>query len=352
MDWSIYKQKYTSMALDQGIETKTIEENLSYAEVLYHKQLPIIYDEVHLGQLTGISHDYMFKVSNDSKKFYKTFRIKKRTGGYRKISEPLPNLKIIQNWILNEILYKIETHPSAKAYRKDISLRENVKFHRNQEIVLKLDIQSFFNNIREKYVYRIFKELGYKKNIANLLTKLCTLSGSLPQGAVTSPYLSNLILRKFDKKIYTYCRRKAIRYTRYADDLSFSGKFNKHHLISRVENELSKLKLKLNTKKIRILRSHQQQIITGIVVNEKIQVSKKYRKLIRQEVYYINKYGLDNHLSVKYNLEGIDDLKKNAYLKSLIGKAEYVLFINKNDKEMPEYIMLLRNLLVELKSET
>ncbi len=349
MDWSSYKEAYISAALQHGLSSSEIEGSLNYAEKLYNQGLPIVFDAIHLGQLIGISHNYMYKVSNDTTRFYRSFRIKKRTGGTRKISEPLPNLKIVQHWILNEILYKVKVHPSAKAYIKNVSIKENVRYHRNQDTVLKLDIERFFDNIGEQRIYKIFIELGYTIELSWLLTKLCTLNRRLPQGAVTSPYLSNLIMKKFDRKIYVFCRRKSIRYTRYADDITFSGEFNKHHVISRVVNELAKLKLSINEKKIRVLKSYQKQIITGIVVNKKIQVDKAYRKSIRQEVYYINKFGLDEHLKNRYNSGEANIIYKRAFLKSLIGKAEYVSFINKYDNEMPQYIELLRILLAELK---
>lgn len=337
MNWEDYKQLYIVTSTENGFSPREIENNLSYAERLYKKNLPIIYDAVHLGQLIGISYEYMYKVANDSSNFYRSFRINKNSGGTRKISEPLPNLKIIQKWILNEILYKIKVHPNAKAYIKGISLKDNVKFHRNQDTVVKLDIKRFFNNIGEKKVYKVFKDLGYTVEVSWLLTKLCTLSGSLPQGAVTSPYLSNIVMKRFDTIIQRYCRRMGIRYTRYADDLTFSGNFHKGFLISRVERQLKILKLELNKKKVRILKRNQRQIVTGIVVNEKIQVAKSYRKDIRKEVYFIKKYGIESHIEKTLSIIELDNYKKTQYLKSLLGKIEYVLFINKYDSEMLTY---------------
>lgn len=337
MNWEDYKQLYIVASTENGFSPREIEKNLSYAENLHKKNLPIIYDEVHLGHLIGISYEYMYKVANDATYFYRSFRINKNSGGTRKISEPLPNLKIIQSWILNEILYKVKVHPNAKAYIKGVSLKDNVKFHRNQDTVVKLDIIRFFNNIGEKKVYKIYKDLGYTVEVSWLLTKLCTLNGALPQGAVTSPYLSNLVMRKFDNSIKRYCKRNGIRYTRYADDLTFSGNFHKGFLISKVESQLKKLNLELNKQKIRILKRNQRQIVTGIVVNEKIQVAKSYRKEIRKEVYFINKFGIESHLEKTTSIIEMDNYKKAQYLKSLLGKIEYVLFVNKYDTEMLRY---------------
>lgn len=309
-----------------------IIENLNYAKQLHNKNLPIIYDSKHLSLLLGIKQEYIYKISNKQKLFYRKFYIKKNNGKKRLIHEPLPNVKLIQSWILNNILYKLPISDFAKAYIPNVSIKENVRFHRGQKIVLKLDIENFFGSISEVDVYRIFKNLGYSENLTVLFTKLCTLNGSLPQGASTSAYISNLILSNFDKKVSNYCLSRKIRYTRYADDLTFSGDFNYDGVIKIVVNELKKLNLKLNTQKIRIIRQNQSQMITGIVVNEKIQVAKKYRKRIRLELYYIQKYGLYDHL------QNINSKKSTQqYVASILGKINYCLFINPHDIEMKEY---------------
>lgn len=347
MNWDEYEEKYRNIAKINSLKAQTIDSNLLYARKLYENKVPIIFDEYHFSKLVGIDYSYMYKVLNDQRKFYRKFYILKSDGTHREINEPLPNLKIIQSWILKNILNNTEIHPSAKAYTIGVSIKENVKYHRNQKHVLKLDIVKFFNNINDKFVYMYFRKLGYTKKISVLLMKLCTINNSLPQGAPTSASLSNIILKGFDHKIYKYARKKGIRYTRYADDMTFSGEFNKNHIIQIVSNQLKKYNLSINEKKIRLLKQHQKQIVTGIVVNQKIQISRTKRRDLRQEVYFIKKYGLENHLSTKFpnrNFTLIDQLK---YLKSLLGKIQFGLFINKNDKYLNDY----KNYLLSLREE-
>ena len=113
--------------------------------------------------------------------------------------------------------------------------------------------------------------------------------------------------------------------------MTFSGDFDPSEVIKIVRKYLYKLGLKINNKKIHVIKNCYCQNVTGVVVNEKLQVSSKYRKKIRQEIYYIKKYGIDSHLK-RINMKD-----KNKYLKSLYGKILFVLQINNNDKEFIEY---------------
>lgn len=111
-----------------------------------------------------------------------------------------------------------------------------------------------------------------------MLTNLCCLNGSLPQGAPTSPMLSNIVLEDFDNEIGLYAIEQKIRYTRYADDMTFSGDFNAGKVISKVKRQLNDLGLKLNDEKTRTRGRGQRQEVTGIVVNEKMQLPRSERK--------------------------------------------------------------------------
>jgi len=154
---------------------------------------------------------------------------------------------------------------------------------------------------------------------------LCVYNNCLPQGAPTSPALSNIYLYSFDEVIANYCFENKIRFTRYADDLAFSAdKIDIDSLFRIVKDQLQKLDLRLNESKNRIYKQNDRQVICGIVVNQKMQVSKKIRNDIRKDIYYIKKYGLADHL--KY----INCTKAN-YLNHLLGKVNYILSINPKD---------------------
>lgn len=186
---------------------------------------------------------------------------------------------------------------------------------------------------------KIFKNIGYNNKVSLLLASLCTVDGCLPQGGSTSACLSNIFLKQFDRKIGNYCIKQKIRYTRYADDLSFSGDFEVVKLINFVKKCLELIGLNINKDKIKVLKSSQSQNITGIVVNEKIQVSKTYRRRIRLEVYYIKKNGLSKHL-----INSGNNLNFELYLKQLLGKINYCIFINPKDISMLEYAKYIDNL--------
>lgn len=338
MQWDEYKKKYIATAEKEDFPDELIQKNLQYAHNLFVQQLPIIYDVNHFSQLVGIKHDYIYKITNSQKSGYRRFYIPKKTKGKRTINEPLPNLKIIQSWILVEILNHIETSMFAKAYKKNVSLKDNVKFHRGQKVVFKLDIENFFDNLKENKVLNLFLKLGYSKELSILFAKLCTLRKGLPQGAPTSASLSNILMKNFDNDISDFCKTHKIRYTRYADDLTFSGDFEVSKLFHKVDKLLLKNGLKINKSKTNIMRQHKRQIVTGIVVNQKIKVPKKYRASIRQEVYYIKKFGLKEHIK-RFN----KDIDTAYYIKSLKGRINYCLFIDPKDIEMKQYIDYINN---------
>lgn len=338
MNWDIYKENFIHEAKKHHKNENYINKWLEYAYNLNSKKLPIIYDQNHMCELIGFDKNYVYAISNGGKHFYRTFEIKKKNGGTRIIHEPLPNLKDIQRWILKNILDYVEVSPYAKAYRKGYSVKDNVKFHRRQKKVLCLDIHSFYDSLKSDLVLDVFIKLGYNNDVAIMLTNLCCLNYKLPQGAPTSSSLSNIIMKKFDYSVSDFCKNNAIRYTRYADDMTFSGDFDEINVIRFVRNELKKINLRLNNQKTRVRIQGQQQLITGIVVNEKTQLPKKKRKEIRQTMYYIKKYGINEHMNFK-------NIDKSYYLEHIMGIVNYGLFLNPKDSELIAY----RNILQVLK---
>ena len=282
----------------------------------------------------------IYSISNNIEKNYKIYKIKKRNGKYRTIYEPNLILKQIQKQILNNILNNKSISKYAKAYHKGIQLKDNAIPHINKEMILKLDIKDFFENISFLDIYNSCFPIEYfPKSVGMILTYLCTYDNHLTQGSPTSAYISNLVMKEFDEELGNWCNLRNISYTRYSDDMTFSGAFNPSELITKVRKMLYKLGLELNNDKIHIVYKSSSQNVTGIVVNEKMQVNVKYRNKIRQEIYYIKKFGLSSHLK-KCNIN--IDLKR--YLNILYGKILYVLQINENDKEFIKYKQFIKNL--------
>ena len=268
----------------------------------------------------------LYTISNKIEKNYKIFKIKKSNGKFRTIYEPNYTLKSIQRQILKNILNNKTISSYAKAYHKGIGLKDNASPHINKKIILKLDIKDFFNNINFFNIYNSCFPLEYfPKSIGMLLTYLCTYDEHLPQGAPTSAYISNLVMRDFDYEIGDWCKERKINYTRYSDDMTFSGDFIPSDIIKIVKKNLYKLNLELNNEKTHVIKNSCRQSVTGIVVNEKLQINNKYRKQIRQEMYYVKKYGIESHVNrINYNQEN--------YLTHLYGKILFVLQINMDDE--------------------
>lgn len=275
----------------------------------------------------------LYTISNHPENFYHKKEIFKKNGKKRHLLVPMPVLKHIQKNILNHVLIGLSVSSYANAYVPGKSLFDNALPHVNQKIILKLDIKEFFSNITFETLYQALPNTIFPPAIKVLLLKLCTYEDYLPQGAPTSPYLSNLVMKNFDNYIGEYCCRRNISYTRYSDDLTFSGDFIVLELKNKVEGFLDVMGFSLNEEKVKVLRSHQRQNVTGLVVNTQLHVSKQYLKKIRQEMYYIQKYGVDNHNQFTH---------QNVSYASLLGKVNYVLSVDPNNLEFKNYQKYLK----------
>lgn len=291
----------------------------------------IVYRELSsLEQDLGISAETLYAVSNSLSHHYRTVKITKKSGGYRTLSVPDEILKRIQRQIAAVLLVHMPVSRYATAYRFGSTTVKNAQPHVGKPLVLKLDILHFFDSIRYSAVKdMVFPASIYAENIRILLAMLCYRKDSLPQGAPTSPAISNILMYEFDGTIGSWCRARHIAYTRYCDDMTFSGNFDPQEVICFVREELKKCGFLLNGQKTRIQRSGHQQAVTGIVVNEKPSIPAAYRRKLRQEVYYCRKFGAAGHLC-KSGLE----LDENAYLTQLLGKVNYVLQVSPNSSEM------------------
>ncbi len=275
----------------------------------------------------------LYSITNNLEKNYSIYKIKKKNGKYRTIYEPHLLLKHIQKQILTNVLNNKSISKYAKAYHKGLSLKDNAIPHINKDLLLKLDIKDFFENISFINIYNSCFSIEYfPKSVGMLLTYLCTYDDHLTQGSPTSAYISNLVMKEFDEELGNWCEKNNISYTRYSDDMTFSGSFNPNDIILRVRKMLYKLGLELNNDKIHVISKSARQSVTGVTVNEKLQVNAEYRHRIRQEVYYIKKFGLKSHLN-KCNI----DMTEKQYINMLYGRILYVLQINENDLEFKKY---------------
>ncbi|MBE6980471.1 MAG: RNA-directed DNA polymerase [Ruminococcaceae bacterium] len=291
----------------------------------------IVYRELSsLERDLGISAKTLYAVSNNINKHYHKAKLPKKSGGYRNLSVPDDILKAIQRQISEVLLIHMPVSRYAKAYRFGSSTLRNAKHHVGKQVVLKLDILHFFDSIRYSTVKdKVFPAEIYAEPLRILLTMLCYHKDALPQGAPSSPTITNIILYEFDELIGQWCRECGIAYTRYCDDMTFSGDFEPEEVIRFVRLELKKIGFLLNEQKTRIQYPSQQQTVTGIVVNEKMSIPADYRRKLRQELYYCRKFGIQEHLQ-KIGLE----IPEDNYRMQLLGKVNYVLQVHPDDQDM------------------
>ena len=294
----------------------------------------IVYKE--LSSLTndlGVSAKALYSLSNHIHSHYYQTKILKKNGEYRELSVPNEFLKAVQKRIAEKLLVYEEVSPYATAYKYGASTVKNAYPHLKQNTILKLDIRHFFDHIIYPMVKeKVFVKEKYSEKNRILLSILCLYKDALPQGAPTSPIISNIIMKDFDNAVGAWCKERKIRYSRYCDDMTFSGAFNHREVIEFVKEELKKMGFYLNDAKTTVARKGQKQIVTGIIVNEKINTSLSYRKKIRQELYYCKKFGVASHLQRKQ-----PDISEQDYLKKLLGKVNYVLSVDAANVEMMGY---------------
>lgn len=297
-------------------------------------------DVVRVSELLGISVRDLYQFSNNQGRHYYAVSIPKKNGGVRELNVPSFYLKHIQRLILDKMLYGLPVSEYARAYIPEARLTDNALPHMGKEKILKLDIKSFFDNIDADMVCSVFSRLGFESSATSLLANICILEGALPQGAPTSPCIANLVMTYFDDRVGNYCKDRNIAYTRYCDDMTFSGSFDEKMLADYVERLLNKQGFELNLKKTTCVSKSQQQKVTGIVVNEKMQISSSERRKIRQEVYYLSK---NTVLSCMRRI-GVQTTQIQ-YLTSLQGRISFALQINPEDRKMQEYYDIVHSLL-------
>ena len=298
-DLDIDQQSYLDAVRSGLEEIPGVPRNqaVSYAQTLMQNGFPVLFDQAHLAWVTGVPAHLIGSMVEHPRQFYSSFRIPKRSGGSRPIDSPTPALMSVQSWIKAEITSRFPVHTACHGFVPGRSIISNARPHVGQFAILKLDIVDFFGTVSRKSVYRLFRRIGYSKQIANLLTALTTFRGSLPQGAPTSPELANVAAFRLDLRLSGFCKRRRITYTRYADDLTFSGDAVIASSSKRtIEAIMRAESFTPHESKARYLLPDERQAVTGIVVNEKTNWPRDRRRWLRQEVYFLRKFGVAEHL--------------------------------------------------------
>ncbi len=244
---------------------------------------------------------------------YARFQVPKKTGGVRLISAPMPRLKTAQRWLLENILDRVPAHDAAHGFRPGRSIVSNAKPHVGRDVVVNLDLKDFFPTLTFSRVLGLFKALGYSQAVSTVFALLTTepdietveLDGKtwhvamgprlLPQGAPSSPAITNLICRKLDTRLKGLAESLGFTYTRYADDLTFSGSGQSTELVGRLLGQVRRIiadeGFHVHPDKTRVLRKGRRQEVTGLVVNERPNVPRKTLRRFRATLFQIEKDG-------------------------------------------------------------
>lgn len=290
----------------------------------------------------------LYAVSNHPQQHYTSRRIAKRDGTFRRLHVPDPLLKTIQRNILHTVLDGWSLPACATAYHPGADILANASVHVGQPCVLKLDIEDFFGSITYPMVYRhAFPTEYFPPAVGTMLASLCCYHDTLPQGAPTSAAVSNLVMGPFDRHMAAWCNARGIRYTRYSDDMTFSGALLPGPIVHKVRGFLGAMGFALNETKTRWIPQQGRQLVTGVVVNEKPQAPRGYRRALRQEIHYCCLHGVASHLE---HIGDTDYLPFGAvgrkrYLRSLLGRVQYVLQINPQDAAFQDAEQTVRRLL-------
>ena len=270
---------------------------------------------------------YLKRLAKNSDKLYKVFEIPKKSGKLREIESPNQELKGIQRWILDNFLANMPLPDCVNGFRENRDIKRNATMHKDYKYILCFDIQDFFPSINYYQIKSVF-DLICDNDCAEILAKINSYKNRLPQGAVCSPMLSNLVFASVDAKIEILCNQMRIQYTRYADDLTFSTN-NKDRLIAiktKVENIITDCGYEINTDKSRFMSGKGPMIVTGIIVNNrKLSIGKKRKKILRAQLNnYIRKGIVDDEKSILGMLSFIRYIEPEKYksIKNYVEKLK------------------------------
>lgn len=263
----------------------------------------------------------LYALSNHPEAHYHALSVPKKSGGVRRLLAPDPLMKQVQRNLLHHVLEGFSPSEAAMAYRRGVSAKDHAARHCGQRVVLTLDIQDFFDSITFPQVLaRCFPIIYFPRPVGVLLASLCCAYERLPQGAPTSPAVSNLVMKPFDEHMLAWCGERDITYSRYCDDMTFSGDFDFREVKGKAEGFLEAMGMALNRKKTRVSFRGGRQAVTGLVVNERPGVPREYKRRLRQEIYQYRKFGLPG-----------TETDSEKYRARLLGKIRYVLSVHPED---------------------
>ena len=300
------------------------------------------HDYTTLAALFGLPVS-VFKNNLYKARGYTDFTIPKKSGGIRAISAPGKVRKRLQRMLLPILsdIYKIGPHVHGFAIGR--SVRTNAVPHVSAGVVVNLDLQDFFASISFQRIRGVFlaHPMRLDWNVANIIAQICSLDGVMPAGAATSPVISNIICAKLDKRLSALAARLGGAYTRYADDLTFSfnrpvGQLRGIVVIDEegkpvvggaISEIISSEGFSINVDKFRVSAKGGRKIVTGLVVNEKVNVKRSWLNGLESKIYAIEKFGLAKIASSTFADEKRSDIAERKLIRRLHGKVSYLSMI-------------------------
>jgi RNA-directed DNA polymerase len=329
-------------------EKKKITRHKTGKRPLEKHGLPVLTKLADLRKLLNIKSTnqlgYFLLASDHKDGPYTTYTIPKRDGSDRKICAPKKQLKWVQRQILRHILSQVPPHPAAHGFVNGRSTVSNATPHVGAELVVKFDLKEFFPTVHYFRVIGLFASLGYptgncmfgtadeSNQVAPVLARLCCYTPDpkkwgtavLPQGAPTSPAISNLMCRRLDARLAGLAEANKGTYTRYADDLTFSFPKAEGLNLGRfrwwVDQVCQQEGFTVNQEKFRVIRNSQRQVVTGIVVNEKLQVPRELRRELRAILHNCEKTSVGEQAKQHPRFKG----NTGAFAQYLRGIAAYL----------------------------
>ncbi len=314
----IAERKRTDIVfLGRGV-SKGLADRRANVEQLTKNGLPVLSTPGELAEALEIKVPRLrwlaFHTVAAERVHYISFTVPKKSGGERVLSAPHRDLAATQRWILENILEKVPAHEAAHGFVRQRSTVTNAEPHVGQAMIVGCDLADFFPSINVFRVIGVFEQLGYSPAVATILALLCTecprrkvsYAGQtffaatgprgLPQGACTSPALSNLVCRRLDARLTGLAKQFGANYTRYADDLTFSGSGDVANMagwvIAKIRHIVDDEGFTLNRKKTRVQRPNMRQTVTGVVVNERPGVPRQVVRRLRAILHSAQTTGL------------------------------------------------------------
>lgn len=257
--------------------------------LLQKNRLPLINGD-EIADFFGLRRTALWDVLRNPDGHYRSFSIPKKSGGRRRICAPREFLRDLQGKLHGRILNLAYVHPAACGYVSGKTTEDCALPHVGKKFLWNIDLKDFFASVSFAKVVEVFQRLRYPEKAAFYLARICTLDDKLPQGAPTSPALSNQVLLPVDRKLALLAKRNKITYTRYADDLSFSA--NKpidEAFQSNVLRTIQTHGFQVNPDKCRLFGPRSRRMVTGYVVNERISIPRVSRRRLRAIFHQVSK---------------------------------------------------------------